>query len=265
LRRTPRLPLEALAPYLLDAPSPPASKKVSGTFSGNPEKVPDTFFDADTVFDPLDWSAVFGNDRPVELEVGFGKGLFLITSATARPDVNFAGIEIVRKYQLFTATRLAKRELKNVRVACADARLFLRDGVPSASLQTVHVYFPDPWWKKRHHKRRVFTEEFAHQGLRILRPGGELSAATDVQEYSVVMAQTMASLPEFQPVPPPEPGSPVHDLDYLTNFERKFRKQGKPIYRLRYVKSVVSPSRAQRPGVSGSDKSSLAPALEGWQ
>jgi tRNA (guanine-N7-)-methyltransferase len=213
LRRTPRLPLEALAPYLLAMPDPPA---------------------------PLDWSAVFGNDRPVELEVGCGKGLFLLTSAAARPETNFAGIEIVRKYQLFTATRLAKREVKNVRVACADARLFLRDCVPAASLQTVHVYFPDPWWKKRHHKRRVFTEEFAGQCSRVLRPGGELSAATDVPEYAVVMAQTMAALAEFRALPPPEPGTPTHDLDYLTNFERKFRKQGKPIFRLRYERVEVS-------------------------
>jgi tRNA (guanine-N7-)-methyltransferase len=212
VRRTPRLPLEVLAPYLLDVPSPPA---------------------------PLDWSVVFGNSRPVELEVGFGKGMFLLTSATVHPDTNFAGVEIVRKYQLFTATRLAKRGLKNVRVACADARLFLRDCVPAASLQTVHVYFPDPWWKKRHHKRRVFTPEFAQHCLRALRPGGELSAATDVQVYSVIMAEVMAELPAFHPVPPPEPGTPAHDLDYLTNFERKFRKQGKAIYRLRYQRSDV--------------------------
>jgi tRNA (guanine-N7-)-methyltransferase len=223
VRRTPRLALETLAPYLLDTPI-----KVSGTFSGPPKKVPDTFFD---------WAAVFGNDRPVELEVGFGKGLFLITSATDRPQTNFVGVEILRKYQLFTATRLAKRGLTNVRVACADARLFLRDCVPAASLQTVHVYFPDPWWKKRHHKRRVFTAEFARQCLQALPPGGELSAATDVQEYSAIMTGVMAALPAFRPGPPPELGTPAHDLDYLTNFERKFRKQGKPIYRLRYQKA----------------------------
>jgi tRNA (guanine-N7-)-methyltransferase len=174
----------------------------------------------------------------VELEVGCGKGLFLVTSATQRPDINFVGIEIVRKYQLFTATRLARRGLKNVRVACTDARLFLRDCVATASVQTVHVYFPDPWWKKRHHKRRVFTPEFTEQCLRVLRPGGELSAATDVQEYAVVMAELLAGLPAFRPVPPPEPGTPAHDLDYMTNFERKARKQGKPVYRLQHVKET---------------------------
>jgi tRNA (guanine-N7-)-methyltransferase len=170
--------------------------------------------------------------------VGCGKGLFLVTAAMQRPEINFVGVEIVRKYQLFTATRLARRGLKNVRIVCADARMFLHDYVGSASVQTVHVYFPDPWWKKRHHKRRVFTSEFAEQCLRILRPGGELSAATDVQEYAAVMGELLAGLPEFRRVAQPEPGAPAHDLDYLTNFDRKARKQGKPVYRLRYVKGT---------------------------
>jgi tRNA (guanine-N7-)-methyltransferase len=185
---------------------------------------------------PFDWRAVFGNDRPVELEVGFGKGLFLLTAARNRPGVNFVGVEIERKYQLLTATRLALRGLANVRVACADARPLLRDWVAEASLAAVHVYFPDPWWKKRHHKRRVFTDEFARQCARVLRPGGVLSAATDVQEYARVMAGVVAAHTPLVPLPPPEPHAPAHDLDYLTNFERKFRKQGKPIWRLRWRK-----------------------------
>src|SRR5262245_27436720 len=97
VRRAKRLPLEALAPYLLQAPQTPGA---------------------------LSWSEVFGNERPVEIEVGFGKGMFLLTSSQARPDVNFLGIEIFRKYQLYAATRLAKRSLKNVRLLCADARQF---------------------------------------------------------------------------------------------------------------------------------------------
>jgi tRNA (guanine-N7-)-methyltransferase len=210
VRRPRRLPPEELAPYLLAVPDPPA---------------------------PLAWPAVFGNDRPVELEVGFGKGLFLLTAALACPDVNFAGVEIVRKYQLFTATRLAKRGLGNVRLACADARLFLRDCVPAASLQAVHVYFPDPWWKKRHHKRRVFTPEFAAQCARVLLPGGRLHVVTDVADYFGLMREALAPQASFRPLPPPEPEGPAHDLDYLTNFERKFRQQGRPIYRGLYERA----------------------------
>src|SRR5439155_1423154 len=83
--------------------------------------------------------------RPVEVEVGFGKGAFLVDAGLAHPGTNYLGIEVVRKLQLYVATRLAKRNLRNVRVACTDARLFFRDRVSTGSLEAVHVYFPDPW------------------------------------------------------------------------------------------------------------------------
>ena len=219
MRRGPRLPLEELAPYLLstDCGSRAADSQ------GNPQWI--------------DWRAVFGNNHPVELELGFGKGLFLIAAGQTRPGVNFAGVEIVRKYQLFTATRLAKRNLRNVRVACADARRFLPACVATASLQAVHVYFPDPWWKTRHHKRRVFTTEFVAECTRALRPGGSFHAATDVEEYARVMTELLSQQPALRPLPPPDEREPAHDLDYLTNFERKFRKQGKTIFRMSYERS----------------------------
>lgn len=217
MRRGPRLPPEELAPYLLTVPL--ASEAASEPLA------------------PLDWRRVFGNDQPVELEVGFGKGLFLLTAAQAHPEINFAGVEIVRKYQLFTATRLAKRGLRNVRVACADVLQFLPRCVAASSLQAVHVYFPDPWWKKRHHKRRIFTPELVAECARVLRPGGQLHAVTDVAEYAEVMSEVLAGQPALHLLPPPTENVPIHDLDYLTNFERKFRKQGKPIFRMRYERS----------------------------
>src|SRR5438132_424590 len=106
MRKSSRLPLEALAPYVFETSEP----------GGEAPR-------------PVDWRELFGNDHPVEIEVGFGKGLFLVTAGQANPSINYFGLEIVRKYQLFTATRLAKRELHNVRVACADARPFLRERI----------------------------------------------------------------------------------------------------------------------------------------
>src|SRR5262249_11983160 len=126
--------------------------------------------------------------------------------------------------------RLALRKLTNVRVACADARLALRDHVPPASVQALHVYFPDPWWKKRHHKRRVFTDEFAQEIVRVLRPGGRLHLATDVEDYYQMVLEPVASLP-LRSLPPPPEHEPQHDLDYLTNFERKARQQGRSVHR----------------------------------
>jgi tRNA (guanine-N7-)-methyltransferase len=218
VRRTARLPLEQLQPYLLEA-SPPARPR-----DGAAEPAPP----------PLHWPAVFGNERPVELEVGFGKGLFLLTASQRLPETNFVGIEIERKYVLFTASRVAKRGLANVRLACGDARAFLRDRVPAASLAAVHVYFPDPWWKTRHRQRRVFTEEFARRCEQILRPGGRLQVVTDVQDYFAVITELVARETRFRPLPPPGPHEPHHDLDYLTNFERTYRQQGRPIYRAAY-------------------------------
>jgi tRNA (guanine-N7-)-methyltransferase len=209
VRRSRRLPLAELAPYLLELPS-----------------------------SVLDWQAAFGNANPVEIEVGFGKGLFLVTAGTSRPDVNFLGIEVARKYQLFAATRLARRRLRNVRLAKADAREFLRDFVREASTAAVHVYFPDPWWKKRHLKRRVFTAEFAQQCQRVLRPGGQLYVVTDVQEYYEVITALVQERTTLRAAPPPQPSPASHDLDYLTNFERKFRKEGRPIYRATYERPM---------------------------
>lgn len=214
MRRSSRLPPEDLEPYLLPTSAP-------GVEIAAPP-------------DRLDWRQVFGNDHPVEIEVGFGKGLFLVTAGQANPGTNYLGIEIVRKYQLFTATRLAKRHLRNVRVASTDARPFLRDRVASGSVQAVHCYFPDPWWKTRHHKRRVFTPEFAQQCQRILRPGGFLLVVTDVADYAQMVRETVAahtSFPEAEPIPEHQP---EHDMDYLTNFERKFRQEGRPIHRMRF-------------------------------
>jgi tRNA (guanine-N7-)-methyltransferase len=226
VRRRSRLPLEQLAPYLLEV-------RHEGRPTGSVRnEMP--IADASSAF--LDWQEIFGNDHPVELEVGFGKGLFLLRAAQAHPEINFVGVEIVRKYQLFTATRLAKRGLGNVRLVCADVRWFLPRFVAAASLQAIHVYFPDPWWKKRHHKRRVFTAEFAAECVRVLRTGGQLHAATDVEEYAALMNHLLTEQPALRALPPPPEEEPLHDLDYLTNFERKFRKQGKTIFRMRYEK-----------------------------
>jgi tRNA (guanine-N7-)-methyltransferase len=210
VRRGRRLPLPALGPFLLDLPDPPS---------------------------PFSWQSLFENDQPVEIEVGFGKGLFLLTAAQARPGTNFVGVEIARKYQLFTAARLAKRGIRNVRLAKRDAREFLEQYVASGSVRAIHVYFPDPWWKKRHLKRRVFVSEFAAECERVLLPGGTLHAATDVPEYFEVIARLLENLPGMTPIATPQVQDAAHDLDYLTNFERKFRKEGRAVYRLAYARA----------------------------
>lgn len=216
MRKTKRLPREALSPFLLDIPG-------EWTMAGRP-------------LDPIPWSAIFEQERPVEVEVGFGKGLFLTNSGVARPDTNFFGIEIVRKYQLYATERIALRNLPNVRTCCADAKRILREVVVPESVAVVHVFFPDPWWKTKHKKRLLFTHEFADMVLRVLKMGGVLHFVTDVQDYFEMVTELLAGIPAFALLDPPAENNPEHDMDYLTNFERKFRREGRPIHRSRYRK-----------------------------
>jgi tRNA (guanine-N7-)-methyltransferase len=195
------------------------------------------FLELDGFETPFSWSGLFGNDHPVELEVGSGKGLFLVGAATAHPQHNFVGMELSRKYARLAAERIAKRAMANVRLVHGDARVCLSGHVPARSLRAVHVYFPDPWWKKRHKKRRVFTDTFVADVERALEPGGVLSVATDVEEYFGVMCALIHARPAFVPLPLSEPQAPEHDLDYLTNFERKYRIEGRAIFRAQHRRS----------------------------
>ena len=214
-RASRRLPAEALAPYLVDVPNPrklpPDSPKLA--------PVP-----------PIAWDALFGNRHPVEIEVGFGKGMFLTNQGTARLDTNFLGIEIERKYVLMTASRVAKRQLANVKLACTDASWFLKERVIASSVAAIHVYFPDPWWKTRHRKRKLFTRAFAGECARVLAPGGRLHFATDVEAYFAETLEMMKDVPALQTQPTPDVS------EALTNFERKYREEGRPIYRALFEK-----------------------------
>ncbi len=184
---------------------------------------------------PLDWTEMFGNTNPVEVEIGCGKGLFLLNAATQQPLRNYCGIEIARKYALFAASRVARRGLTNVRVARADAQQVLREWIADKSVAVLHVYFPDPWWKRRHKKRRVFSESLVADIARVLTDGGELRFASDVEEYFKVMHGLVRRHPHFTELEPTAPREPEHDMDYLTNFDRKSRQAGKPVHRAAFV------------------------------
>jgi len=179
----------------------------------------------------LNWPEFFGNDQPVELDIGCGRGLFLFNAALTTPHINFVGLEIDYREGRRTATRLMKQDLPNARVIGGDCRILLTEMIMPGSVHAAHVYFPDPWWKKRHHKRRLFNDEFTLMLARILRPGGLVNHWTDVADYFEMAQGLMDHHPDFVRCPTPVEREATSDMDYHTSFERKKRKLGLPIYR----------------------------------
>jgi tRNA (guanine-N7-)-methyltransferase len=180
---------------------------------------------------PLDPAALFPGRAPVELEVGSGKGLFLSTASAATPDRNFLGAEISVGYARLCAARLAARGADNARIVQGDATFLVRALLPDACLAGMHVYFPDPWWKARHRKRRVLSPAFLEHAGRTLSPGGTLHVWTDVEEYfrealAAALETGLFAEPREESARPAE-----HDLDYHTHFERRTRLAGEPVWR----------------------------------
>ena len=192
------------------------------------------FLTLEDLGDAIDWSEFFGNSQPVELDVGCGRGLFLFNSAVAHPQKNYCGLEIDYREGRRTARRLKKRDLANARVLGGDARLALEKLIPHNSVSAFHVYFPDPWWKRKHRRRRIFTDTFLELLANVLVEGGELYSASDVQEYFQTIRSLIEHHGSFHEQALPQPTSPQHDMDYLTSYERKGRRKGSDIHRGRW-------------------------------
>jgi tRNA (guanine-N7-)-methyltransferase len=183
---------------------------------------------------PWDGMAVFGRIAPLEVEVGSGKGMFLVTASSERPQHNFLGCEIAHKYARLAAARLARTGRVNAAVIDGDALQLFRERLPDACALAVHVYFPDPWWKQRHRKRRVMKPAFLEDVERVLQPEGALQFWTDVKEYfdtTVALISKVTNL--LGPLEVAErPAN--HDLDFRTHFERRMRLHDEPVYRAEF-------------------------------
>lgn len=192
-----------------------------------------TFFQLDDLQPPLAWDSFFGNANPVEVEVGPGKGVYLAYSGSEYPETNIVGVELAKKYALLSAERVIKAGLGNVRVVAGDAQKFLEDFVPNRSIEVLHVYFPDPWWKKRHRKRRVVNERFVDRAAQIIRIGGELRIMTDVEEYFREVLDLLGPHLAFEAID--ESRVEAGDAWQIqTNFANKFRVEGRPFFGERY-------------------------------
>lgn len=196
--------------------------------------------DAASLSGPVDFSLLFGRTAPVHIEIGSGRGTFLVHQAAAFPQHDFLGIEWAAEYYRLTADRLARRGLSNARMIRTDAADFIRRFVPDNSVETFHLYFPDPWPKRRHHKRRFFCEANLRRMLRCLRAGGLINFATDHEDYfqqSIRLAQQAADEGLAEPADFFRPAGAGEGEITGTNYERKYRKEGRPIYTLALRKS----------------------------
>jgi tRNA (guanine-N7-)-methyltransferase len=200
-------------------------------------EAPELRLDPERVTEPFVWTELFPVDRPVEVEIGIGKGRFLLEAAEKRPEINHLGVEWANKYLRFAESRAQRRGLENIRFVRVDAREIM-SSIPARSVHAFYVFYPDPWPKKRHHKRRFLREDMAAELARVLVDGGKLHVATDHQDYWEALQpvfdehlaferQTVFGGPEF----PTDEGEP------LTHFEIKYAVEERDRHRATWVRT----------------------------
>jgi tRNA (guanine-N7-)-methyltransferase len=185
------------------------------------------------IVDPMAW---FETPGPFELEIGCGKGGFLLSRAMANPHIRMLGIEWANKFYQFAADRMARRGIKNVRLMRTDAKRFVMRHLPLACISVLHLYHPDPWPKKRHHKRRLVQADFVDVAVRAMVPSGHWLVQSDHAEYFEQMSSLLGARVDLEMVAWEESdGSPDDDWKG-TNYEIKYAREGRAIYRCAFRK-----------------------------
>jgi len=179
------------------------------------------------------WPMVFGNSKPVEIEIGSGTGIFLLAAAASRPDTNFYGIEKSFSRATALAAALHSRGLANAFLLHGDATCLVESILPPQSVHAFHIYFPDPWWKRKHHRRRIFTPPFVKGLARSLIPAGYVHVATDVDSVFRLMREALSGCPAFRE----DPNIPSPRLA-ITTFERRGLARGATIHQTSYLRAV---------------------------
>jgi tRNA (guanine-N7-)-methyltransferase len=182
---------------------------------------------------PLDLEALVPGRGPWEVELGFGKGRHLLESAGREPETRFLGVEMAGKYFRVLVSRARRRGLTNLLALQGEALSLLGAVLPRGFARALHVYFPDPWPKARHQRRRLFDSESVDLLVAILEPHGRLAFATDFLEYGEEVAALLASYPglDLRRLAGPWPEGP------RTNYEAKYVAEGRPILRLEAVRN----------------------------
>ncbi|MEM6797024.1 MAG: hypothetical protein AAF725_23820 [Acidobacteriota bacterium] len=179
------------------------------------------------VEDPSDLGALLPGEGEWEVELGYGKGRYLLQRALAEPEKRFLGIEVVSKYYRLLSKRAANHGAANLLNVRGEALYLLSAALPRGFASRLHVYFPDPWPKAKHHRRRLFDPATVDLVLGLLKPGGELCFATDFIDYGELVMEILEGYPDLvlEPVLGPWPEGP------RTNYEAKYMREGRPILR----------------------------------
>jgi tRNA (guanine-N7-)-methyltransferase len=191
-------------------------------------------FGLESMDTPLDLVAAFGREAPWTLEIGFGNGESLVTLATEHPERDFLGIEVHRPGVGHLLLRIEELGLGNLRVVCRDAVEVLQICVAESSLDEVLLYFPDPWPKKRHHKRRIVQPDFVALVASRLRPGGVFRMATDWQPYAEHMLAVAGACAALRNESSEGAYVPRPDSRPVTRFERRGQRLGHGVWDLAF-------------------------------
>jgi tRNA (guanine-N7-)-methyltransferase len=184
----------------------------------------------------LDLDTFFGRRAPRMLEIGFGAGEALLAFAQSHPEMDCIGIEVHRPGIGHLLLGVEAAGLSNIRVIDRDAVEVLQDEIPSASIAVAHIFFPDPWHKKRHHKRRLIQPPFVELLARVLEPGATLRLATDWENYALQMRDVLDSSTAFRNVAGEQGFVPRSEVRPLTKFERRGQRLGHQVWDLEYIR-----------------------------
>lgn len=183
---------------------------------------------------PLDLDQLFGRRAPRMLEIGFGAGEALLEFARKHPELDCLGVEVHKPGVGHLLLGADSAGLKNLRVICHDAVEVLQQQLAPGSLQLIHIFFPDPWHKKRHHKRRLIQPEFVAALAQALAVGGELRLATDWEHYALQMREVIDASPAFANVAPDTGFVERYEERPVTRFERRGHRLGHGVWDLSY-------------------------------
>lgn len=195
-------------------------------------------YGVDLAQEPIDFAALFGRRAPVMLEIGFGNGEALCELARTHPQNDYVGIEVYRPGIGSLLLKLETLMLHNVRVICGDADEVFAEHVPADSLDAVYLFFPDPWPKKRHHKRRLIQPDFVARVARRLRPDGCVHIATDWQDYAEHALAVASQTPELENTAGQHDYVSRPDERLLTRFERRGQALGHQVWDLVFRRVV---------------------------